>query len=104
MAKNAHTHPWNTTNNLDLTGEYHPMTAYSQSKLAMLLFTLELQRRLTAAGSPVRALAAHPGWSATNLQGNDASTLRRFFFLLGNKFIAQDGPAGALNSLYAAIQ
>ncbi|WP_189254774.1 oxidoreductase [Lentzea flava] len=90
--------------NLDLTGEYDPMTAYSQSKLAMLLFTLELQRRLTAAGSPVRALAAHPGWAATNLQGNDASTLRRLFFRLGNKLIAQDGQAGALNSLYAAVQ
>ncbi|MGW4159122.1 oxidoreductase [Streptomyces sp. NPDC004788] len=90
--------------NLDLTGEYDPMTAYSQSKLAMLLFTLELQRRLAAAGSPVRALAAHPGWAATNLQGNDASTLRRLFFRLGNKFIAQDGQAGALNSLYAAVQ
>ncbi|MFD7975308.1 oxidoreductase [Streptomyces sp. NPDC059071] len=90
--------------NLDLTGEYSPSPAYSQSKLANLLFTLELQRRLTEAGSPVRALAAHPGWAATNLQGNDASTLRRLFFRLGNKFIAQDGQAGALNPLYAAVQ
>ena len=44
--------------------------AYGQSKLANLLFTSELQRRLDAAGSPLRALAAHPGYSATNLQGN----------------------------------
>ena len=40
---------------------YRPWPAYGQSKLANLLFILELERRLTAAGSPVRALAAHPG-------------------------------------------
>lgn len=90
--------------NLNLTGEYDPMKAYSQSKLANLLFTLELQRRLTAAGSPVRAMAAHPGWAATNLQSNDANPLRRLFLRLGNKFVAQDSHAGALNPLYAAVQ
>lgn len=90
--------------NLNLTGEYDPMTAYSQSKLAGLLFTLELQRRLTEAGSPVRAMAAHPGWSATNLQSNDANLLRRLFLRLGNKFVAQDSRTGALNPLYAAVQ
>ena len=47
---------------------YQRWAAYQQSKLANLLFTLELQRRLTAAGSPIRALAAHPGYAATNLQ------------------------------------
>ncbi|MGW2238198.1 oxidoreductase, partial [Streptomyces sp. NPDC001759] len=56
--------------NLDLTGEYAPMKAYSQSKLANLLFTLELQRRLEASGSSVRALAAHPGWAATHLHSH----------------------------------
>ncbi|MDT0543688.1 MULTISPECIES: oxidoreductase [unclassified Streptomyces] len=90
--------------NLDLTGEYSPMAAYSQSKLANLLFTLELQRRLTEAGSPVRALAAHPGWAATNLQGHDASLLRGLFMRLGNRLIAQDSQAGALPTLYAAVQ
>ncbi|MFI0713925.1 oxidoreductase [Streptomyces inhibens] len=90
--------------NLNLTGEYSPVAAYSQSKLANLLFTLELQRRLTAAGSPVRALAAHPGWAATNLQGADASALRRALMQLGNRFIAQDNKAGALPTLYAATQ
>ncbi|MEU9309498.1 oxidoreductase [Streptomyces sp. NPDC048256] len=90
--------------NLDLTGEYAPMAAYSQSKLANLLFTLELQRRLGEAGSPVRALAAHPGWAATNLQGHDASSLRRLFMRLGNRLVAQDGRAGALPTLYAAVR
>ncbi|MGW1169134.1 oxidoreductase [Streptomyces sp. NPDC002550] len=90
--------------NLDLTGEYNPLTAYSQSKLANLLFTLELQRRLSAAGSPVRALAAHPGLAATNLQSHDASLLRTLFYRLVNRLIAQDGEAGALPTLYAAVQ
>lgn len=63
--------------NLNLTGEYKPVTAYAQSKLANLLFTLELQRRLGLAGSPVRAMAAHPGVSSTNLvnRGNAPSRL-----------------------------
>jgi NAD(P)-dependent dehydrogenase (short-subunit alcohol dehydrogenase family) len=90
--------------NLDLSGEYRPMTAYSRSKLANLLFTLELQRRLSAAGSPVRALAAHPGLAATNLQSHDASLLRTLFYRLVNRLIAQDGEAGALPTLYAAVQ
>jgi NAD(P)-dependent dehydrogenase (short-subunit alcohol dehydrogenase family) len=44
------------------------MRSYGQSKLANLLFTYELQRRLAAAVSPVSALAAHPGASATELE------------------------------------
>ncbi|MFE7853571.1 oxidoreductase [Streptomyces sp. NPDC057403] len=90
--------------NLNLTGEYAPMKAYSQSKLANLLFTLELQRRLEAAGSSVRALAAHPGWAATNLQSHDGSVLRRVAMRAGNRFVAQDNKAGALPTLYAAVQ
>ena len=49
---------------------YQRWAAYGQSKLANLLFILELERRLTVAGSPVRALASHPGWAATNLQSH----------------------------------
>jgi NAD(P)-dependent dehydrogenase (short-subunit alcohol dehydrogenase family) len=44
---------------------YRAWRAYGQSKLANLLFTAELQRRLTAAGSTVLATAAHPGYAAT---------------------------------------
>jgi len=91
--------------NLNLTGgAYSPMTAYSQSKLANLLFTLELQSRLASEGWPVRALAAHPGWAATNLQGHDASVFRRALMAVGNRFFAQDSKAGALPTLYAATQ
>ncbi len=46
---------------------YNAMSAYSDSKLANLLFTLELQRRLTEVGSSVRSFAAHPGIARTNL-------------------------------------
>ncbi|MFI6489292.1 oxidoreductase [Streptomyces sp. NPDC050564] len=96
--------PYIHFDNLNLTGEYAPMTAYSQSKLANLLFTLELQRRLAEAGSPVRALAAHPGWAATNLQSHDGSALRRAFMRVGNRVLAQDSKAGALPTLYAAVE
>lgn len=90
--------------NLDLAGEYDPLTAYSQSKLAVLLFTLELQNRLAAACSPVRALAAHPGVAATNLQSHDSSRLRTLGYRLVNRFIAQDENGGALSTLYATVQ
>lgn len=46
---------------------YSPMRSYAQSKLADLLFALEFDRRLRAAGSPLLSLAAHPGVAATNL-------------------------------------
>ncbi|MFI5690048.1 oxidoreductase [Streptomyces sp. NPDC051636] len=89
---------------VNLTGRYTPQRAYSQSKLANLLFTLELQRRLTESGSPVRALAAHPGWAATNLQSHTANPLARAVMQLGNRLVAQDDRAGALPTLYAATQ
>ncbi|MFF5981304.1 oxidoreductase [Streptomyces olindensis] len=89
---------------LDLASRYTPQRAYAQSKLANLLFTLELQRRLTESGSPVRALAAHPGYAATNLQSHAAHPAARAFMRLGNRFFAQDDRAGALPTLYAATQ
>ncbi|AGS66887.1 dehydrogenase [Streptomyces collinus Tu 365] len=107
VSSGAHRMPGNPRihfDNLNLTGEYAPMKAYSQSKLANLLFTLELQRRLTESNSRVRALAAHPGWAATNLQSHDGSPLRRALLLIGNRLFAQDNRAGALPTLYAAVQ
>ncbi|GHC75587.1 oxidoreductase [Streptomyces violaceochromogenes] len=89
---------------LDLAANYTPQRAYARSKLANLLFTLELQRRLTESGSPVRALAAHPGYAATNLQSHAASPVLRAFMRIGNRFFAQDDRAGALPTLYAATE
>ncbi|WP_406493865.1 oxidoreductase [Streptomyces sp. NBC_01604] len=89
---------------LNLDADYTPRGAYAQSKLANLLFTLELQRRLTEAGSPVRALAAHPGYAATNLQSHASNPVMRAFMGVGNRLFAQDDRAGALPTLYAATQ
>jgi hypothetical protein len=72
--------------------------------LSNLLFTGELQRRLSAAGSPVRAVAAHPGYSSTNLQSHTGSGLQNGIMALGNRLIAQSDEMGALNTLYAATQ
>ena len=81
---------------------YRANPAYAQSKLANLLFTAELQRRLTAAGSTVTAVAAHPGISATNLVRGDDRDLR---FRLGKALIGaltQSEDDGALPTLHAA--
>ncbi|SEO58125.1 NADP-dependent 3-hydroxy acid dehydrogenase YdfG [Amycolatopsis saalfeldensis] len=83
---------------------YRPMRAYGASKLANLLFTLELQRRLAAAGSSVRALAAHPGVAATSLDQHLRGPLQavtRFSY----QFIAQrEAEYGALPTLYAVAE
>ena len=83
---------------------YNRWAAYQQSKLANLLFTLELQRRLTAAGSRVRALAAHPGYTATNLQFRSESRLEDRMMAIGNRLFAQSEEAGARPTLFAASQ
>jgi NAD(P)-dependent dehydrogenase (short-subunit alcohol dehydrogenase family) len=85
-------------------GDYSRWPAYGQSKLANLLFTLELQRRLEEAGSAVRALAAHPGYAATNLQGHTGSGLQHRFMAITNRLFAQSDEMGALPTLYAASQ
>jgi NAD(P)-dependent dehydrogenase (short-subunit alcohol dehydrogenase family) len=84
-------------------GRYHRWLAYGQSKLANLLFTYELARRLTAAGSSVRAYAAHPGYAATNLQSHTES-FQDAIMSLGNRLLAQSPTMGALPTLYAATQ
>jgi NAD(P)-dependent dehydrogenase (short-subunit alcohol dehydrogenase family) len=81
---------------------YRAWRAYGQSKLANLLFTAELQRRLTAAGSDVRATAAHPGYAATNLQFHSGNRLFDLFSAVANRAVAQDAEDGALPTLYAA--
>src|SRR6202167_2595981 len=82
---------------------YSAWRAYGQSKLANLLFTAELQRRLEAAGSPVLATAAHPRHSATNLQFHSGRRALDLLSIVGNRLIAQDEDAGALPTLYAAV-
>jgi len=83
---------------------YSAWGAYSQSKLANLLFTSELQRRAAAAGSSVLALAAHPGYSDTNLQGHSAGRISGALMNAGNRLMATDADFGARQTLYAASQ
>jgi NAD(P)-dependent dehydrogenase (short-subunit alcohol dehydrogenase family) len=82
---------------------YNAWRAYGQSKLANLLFTAELQRRLTAAGSAVLAIAAHPGYAATNLQFHSGNRLMDVLSAIGNRLLAQDAASGTLPTLYAAV-
>lgn len=88
----------------DLNGErdYRPMTFYDRSKLANAVFGHELHRRLTASGSPVRSLLAHPGYTATNLQTSGPTGLVKLLFGRVLRPLAQHPGAGALPQLYAA--
>ncbi len=86
------------------TRPYKPWRAYGQTKLANLLFTLELERRLIADGSTVRAYAAHPGYAATNLQTGTAGPFTDRILAVANKVFAQSEEMGALPSLFAATQ
>jgi len=86
------------------TRRYSAWPAYGQSKLANLLFTTELQRRLDTVGSSLRALAAHPGFSHTNLQGHSGNKFGDALMSFGDRLIATDADFGARQTLYAASQ
>ena len=87
----------------DLQSERHygRMSAYAQSKLANLMFTYELQRRLAAAGAPTAALAAHPGVAFTELTRNLPGVLQSTYPAVGGLF-TQSAAMGALPTLRAA--
>ena len=92
----------------DLHGarRYQKWLAYGQSKLANLLFSFELQRRLERRSRETIAIAAHPGYANTNLQTAgpqmEGSRLSERFYAFANRLVAQDAARGALPSLYAA--
>ena len=92
--------------NLDSRGKYTRWGAYARSKLANLLFAYELQRRLAKQGCSAISLAAHPGYSATNLQTTgpelDQNRLLLWTMKFGNAILAQPARMGALPVLYAA--
>lgn len=87
---------------LMLEKSYSPWGAYGNSKLANLLFTYELARKLQGAGKKTLSAAAHPGYAATNLQGGTGSKFLTFFMGIGNAVLAQSAAMGALPQLYAA--
>ncbi|MFE0137418.1 oxidoreductase [Streptomyces sp. NPDC059037] len=88
----------------DLSGErkYSPMGYYNQSKLANAVFGWELHKRLTAAGSPVRSVLAHPGYTLTNLQTSSPVGMVKLLFGKILSPLAQTPDQGALSQLYAA--
>lgn len=80
---------------------YHRWAAYGQSKLANLMFAFELDRRLAAADSSLKSLAAHPGYARTNLQGH-TETIQDSLMKFSGGFLGQSAEMGALPELYAA--
>jgi NAD(P)-dependent dehydrogenase (short-subunit alcohol dehydrogenase family) len=91
----------------DLQSEsYQKWRVYGQSKLANILFALELHRRAEAAGADLRSIAVHPGYAATNLQSvgprMSGSRVGSSMMGLANRVLAQSAEAGAWPTLMAA--
>ena len=90
--------------NLDLADlnwekrKYNKMRSYGDSKIANLYFTYELAKRLQKKGAQTVVTAAHPGWTATDLQRHSG------FFSFLNPVFAMKGPQGALPTLRAAVE
>ncbi len=99
-------HKFGRINFDDLQTERHywRWRAYGQSKMANVLFALELDRRLRTAGSKIKSLAAHPGYAATNLQSAAPPLVDRAVLAVANRLFAQSPAMGALPELYAATR
>jgi len=103
----SNAHKWGAMHWDDLQGErgYSKWRAYGQSKLANLLFTYELQRRLVAAGAGLVSVACHPGYAATDLQAAgprmQRSSIGEAVWEFANRLLAQSAAMGALPTLYA---
>jgi NAD(P)-dependent dehydrogenase (short-subunit alcohol dehydrogenase family) len=103
VSSNAHRAGRIDFDNLDGEHGYNNWLFYSQSKLANLLFAFELDRRARAAGASLLSVAAHPGYSATNLQFAGPSRIyERVGGAVLNVLVAQSAAMGALPTLYAA--
>lgn len=102
VSSDLHKHGFIHFDDLDGARTYGRVAFYAQSKFANVLFALELDRRVRAAGIPIRSVLAHPGYAATNLQLSGPTGVLNLFMRIGNRFIAQSAEMGALNQLYAA--
>jgi NAD(P)-dependent dehydrogenase (short-subunit alcohol dehydrogenase family) len=89
-------------NNLMFDGLYDPSAAYTQSKLANLVFALELDRRLSAADSRIASVACHPGYSNTSLQSTGPGALLSTVYTVTNALMAQPAELGAVPTVLAA--
>jgi NAD(P)-dependent dehydrogenase (short-subunit alcohol dehydrogenase family) len=104
MSSMAHKHGRIRFEDLQSENGYRAWAAYGQSKLANLMFTYELQRRLQRAKSATLAVAAHPGWARTGLQRHaDGNPLFRVLTCILGPVLSQDAAHGALPLLRAAV-
>ncbi|HEX2893519.1 MAG TPA: oxidoreductase [Marmoricola sp.] len=85
----------------DQSVRYSRWGAYAESKLANLMFTFELDRRARATGLPVKALAAHPGYTATELVGKTGGVGGQIM-TAATRLLGQRAELGALPTLMAA--
>lgn len=81
--------------NIMFEGNYSPTNAYGQSKLANLVYGLELHRRLESAGSDVASITCHPGYAATNLQSSGPTGIWKALYKVTNAVMAQPAERGA---------
>ncbi|WP_428390448.1 oxidoreductase [Lichenicoccus sp.] len=107
LASLAHRRATLDVDDLQSERTYKPMQAYGRSKLAMLIFAIELQRRAVQHGWALRSIAAHPGWARTDIiangPGGGAPRIREQVMMRGFNLLAQSARDGALPSLYAAM-
>ncbi len=87
---------------LMMVENYSPTAAYQQSKLANLVYGIELQRRLDSAGSSASAIVCHPGYSATNLQSTGPTGLWTTLYKVTNSLLAQSAERGSQPLVLAA--
>lgn len=88
-------------NDLQSAKQYDPLVAYRRSKLADLMFALELHRRASAAGSRLKSIAVHPGLAMTGILSR-AGTLARLMMMAVGHLVTQSAARGALPTLYGA--
>ncbi|TQS40094.1 SDR family NAD(P)-dependent oxidoreductase [Cryptosporangium phraense] len=88
--------------NLTAEGKFAPGATYVKSKVANLLFGAELDRRLRAAGSPIRSLLAHPGMAATPMNATAEGALQKLWLYLGGALFSRPAEIGALPLAFAA--
>jgi NAD(P)-dependent dehydrogenase (short-subunit alcohol dehydrogenase family) len=103
VSSSAHLRGRINFDDLESKKRYIAHMAYAQSKIANLLFTYELERRLRAAGANTISVAAHPGWARTGLQVHAVKkALVKTLFSTFEPFLSHDAHAGALPMLRAA--
>ena len=110
VSSNAHKMGKMNFEDLQSEDSYQRWSAYGQSKLANLIFALDLQKRIDEAGLDMKSMGAHPGLAATNLGSAGTGTGNGIVNLLttpilkvSHALIAQDAEAGALPTLFAAV-